>query len=76
MVEKWACSEVKEYTEFVFRDWFALPNVKTTGSVNSGIKDKQIKNKLYLASNNRIGERSLNLGEMGGRKGESGPGNE
>jgi len=40
MVEKWACSEVKEYTEFVFRDWFALPNVKTTGSVNSGIKDK------------------------------------
>jgi len=65
MVEKWACSEGKEHTEFIFRDWLAFPNAKTTGSGNSGTKDKWIENKMYLASNNLIGERSLVQWEEG-----------
>jgi hypothetical protein len=54
MVEKLACREIKEYTEFSFRDWSSFPKKKTTGSVNSGIKDKWITNKMYLASDNEM----------------------
>jgi hypothetical protein len=50
MVEKWACRKIKEYTEFIFRDWSAFSTKKTTGSVNSGVQDKWITNKMYLAS--------------------------
>jgi hypothetical protein len=59
MVEKLGLQRGQGIREFIFRDWSAFPNVKTAGSVNSGTKDKWIKNKMYLASNTRIGERSL-----------------